>query len=484
MPIDEEIINPPSLEEQSSFQKSKFKEIWISLFSLTILTIGLLTTILLTQQKQEIRQFAAVKKTTDKNKPINSEKTLAGTDKGGKPEPAISEKSFSIGANIRHIVHYGVCESYPSIGDCWRATQDPTPRTLKSDIEEDLKELQRMGAKVIRVFAASNAVTHEENAKRLDEFLTKAEKYGIFVIPSLIDFNASGYKNFPKGTEQYYTYRNNWPNFCCLVLNKEFIKEGYKKDYLEYVKTVVSYNKRHKNIYAWEPGNELQFNEGELSDEFINFMNEVSSTIKRLDPAHPVSTGFSSVTLEWKNGKATTPQDIYPRLKNFDIITVHQYSGERRGALDVDWAIKNKKKAIVGEFGFSGSKDRSASIAAELKYWKEKRVSAILQWGFMSKNINQVVTYTDGSKDARVNDYSSSTGMDSLPRDVLGFGHDFDYDSLFSTYKSFSNTEVCIQVITYAQDPLTGACRAFSTPCDVPQTWKKVASCKNFPLPQ
>lgn len=31
--------------------------------------------------------------------------------------------------------------------------------------------------------------------------------------------------------------------------------------------------------------------------------------------------------------------------------------------------------------------------------------------------------------------------------------------------------EVCIQVITFAENPETGECIAFPTPCDVPQGW-------------
>jgi hypothetical protein len=37
--------------------------------------------------------------------------------------------------------------------------------------------------------------------------------------------------------------------------------------------------------------------------------------------------------------------------------------------------------------------------------------------------------------------------------------------------------EVCIQVITPARNPLTGECRVFPTPCDVPDGWVRVASC-------
>ncbi len=40
---------------------------------------------------------------------------------------------------------------------------------------------------------------------------------------------------------------------------------------------------------------------------------------------------------------------------------------------------------------------------------------------------------------------------------------------------------ICIQVITPARNQLTGDCRDFPTPCDVPDGWEPVGSC---PLPE
>ncbi|MGB9598591.1 MAG: hypothetical protein ACPLZH_01975, partial [Minisyncoccales bacterium] len=54
---------------------------------------------------------------------------------------------------------------------------------------------------------------------------------------------------------------------------------------------------------------------------------------------------------------------------------------------------------------------------------------------------------------------------------------------------SFPPPTACIQVITPAQDPLTGECKNFPTPCDVPPGWKKVERCfleiapTNQPIP-
>jgi|GEM_PF-2409753 len=36
---------------------------------------------------------------------------------------------------------------------------------------------------------------------------------------------------------------------------------------------------------------------------------------------------------------------------------------------------------------------------------------------------------------------------------------------------------ICIQVITPAKNPITGECKEFPTPCDVPPGWQKVKSC-------
>jgi len=54
-------------------------------------------------------------------------------------------------------------------------------------------------------------------------------------------------------------------------------------------------------------------------------------------------------------------------------------------------------------------------------------------------------------------------------------------NSLYGCGKS--STLYCAQVITPAQNPLTGECREFSTPCEVPANWNKVASCNTTSNP-
>lgn len=40
--------------------------------------------------------------------------------------------------------------------------------------------------------------------------------------------------------------------------------------------------------------------------------------------------------------------------------------------------------------------------------------------------------------------------------------------------------KICIQVITPAQNPITGECKNFPTPCDVPEGWEKTDSCSSI----
>lgn len=51
-------------------------------------------------------------------------------------------------------------------------------------------------------------------------------------------------------------------------------------------------------------------------------------------------------------------------------------------------------------------------------------------------------------------------------------------------YQISPESSICIQVITPAQNPLTGECKEFPTPCDVPEGWKKVEKCPTSVVPE
>lgn len=295
--------------------------------------------------------------------------------------------NMAIGFNVRGIINYG--------------KNDILPYTYASEVDLNLSEIKRMGGTIIRVFVANKNITDGEAAKRLDEFLTKASSYNISVIPCLIDFYKSGY--YPQGMDNYYIGSN--------LLNYDFFNNGYKDRYETFVKTVVNYNKSHQNIYAWEVGNELKYDS--QPDIFVNFMKDITGVIKNLDPNHNIATGMLNAA-----HTALTPDELYPQLPNVDIITIHPYNGDRAGDEDVAYAIAHGKTVIAEELGFSGTNNRILNYTDELTHWKNLGVNAVMQWGFIAKQVNR--DNGDGDK---------ILGMDTLWHT--------DYDLLFNLFKSY-----------------------------------------------
>lgn len=290
--------------------------------------------------------------------------------------------NFNVGVNIVGITHSG-----------------------SDEINANLAEIARMGGKIVRVFAAKDQISNDEASQRLDSFLNRAQAYNISVIVSFIDFYGSGYR--PQGTESFYT-----GNFNGIpLLNHDFFASGYKNSYMQFVQTIVSRNKSHSNIYAWEIGNELK--DETDPGTFINFMRDVSSTVKRLDPNHSIASGMLNA-----GHTNLSPDALYGALPDINIVTIHMYNGDRSGTADADWAVANGRTVIDEEAGFSGNGDRSQQMRDEINYWRNHGVSALLQWGFIAKNLGD-----NGFGDR-------DFGMDTLWHT--------DYDNLFVLYQSYN----------------------------------------------
>ncbi|MBI4037399.1 hypothetical protein HY385_03170 [Candidatus Daviesbacteria bacterium] len=303
--------------------------------------------------------------------------------------------TFSVGFNTTGITHYGY--------------NDLLPYAQSSNTDDILKEINRMGGKIIRLFVPNDRIGNEEAAKRLDLFLTKAASYNISVIATLVNFYGdNGFR--PQGTAKYYT--DNWQGIPLLA--DSFFNGGYKNEFLPFIQTVVSANKNHSNIYAWEVGNELKDNGS--STNFVNFMSDVTNYIKSIDPNHAIATGMLNA-----GHAALAPADLYPRLPNVDIVTIHPYNGSHDGLADVQWAMANSKKVIVEEAGFSGNGDRSNLMRAELDFWKSQGVTAVLHWGFLAKGLPD-----NGNGDG-------TYGMDTIWHT--------DYDALANLYASYNGTD-------------------------------------------
>lgn len=300
---------------------------------------------------------------------------------------------IAIGMSVKGIAHYGYGDLFPS--------------APASDADEDLKEIKRMGGSIIRIFIGNNRISDTETANRLNNFLNKAASYNISVIVNLIDFYESG--SAPQGVAY------NRTDFTPHLLGDDFFTSAYKGRYKSYVQTVVNANKGHNNIYAWEPGNEIK-DEGNTA-AFINFMKDMSSYIKSLDPNHPVATGMVG---SWHTG--LTPDQLYSQLPNVDIITIHAFYDDpsySKGTADAAWAKAHGKRFIVEEGLTAGTGDRTAVFTSQLNYWISQGAQAYLNWGFIAKNLGD-----NGDGD-------QALGIDTV-------WHSADYDKLVTLFQQLS----------------------------------------------
>lgn len=274
-----------------------------------------------------------------------------------------------------------------------------------TDTEADLKALKAINGSLIRVYVPYDKISNAEASKRLSDFLTQAAANNIKVIPVLIDDYASSHN--PLGADQYYTASSSGVS----SLNHDFFKSGYKNEYLSLVKQVVADNKDNPSIYAWEIGSDLK--DPTSTQTFLNFMQDVSSTIKGLDPLHDIIGGISSTA-----DIGLTPLQFYTTLPDIDIVSIHSTNMDHQGQPDAIWARQNFHPSLVEVESLSATRgdDRSIQLAQEISYWKNLGVSGLLMPNFVAKGLKD---NGDGSK---------TDGMDAIFHG--------DYDNLAEILKS------------------------------------------------
>jgi hypothetical protein len=285
-----------------------------------------------------------------------------------------------IGVNIRGLVHYGHdSEYFADAPDGHRAIQ--------------LKKASEMNARLVRIFLAHKDATPEQIESRLRETLAliKSDESfkDIYLLPALTNL----YCDVPfyvQGDEEFYTLQAGGHT----ILNPTFFKDGYTKNYLPFIRHIVTTFKNEARIFAWEIGNELKA-EGEPR-LLVDFMINVATAIKSWDPNHMVTTGMISTRQAWMEGRQDLREALYgsPLI---DFITIHPYNGNEcpgpddRVEDDSDLANLYNKPFIIEEAGFSleyYTANRPPKTRADLAYWFGRGASCYMPWGFVATDID------------------------------------------------------------------------------------------------
>ena len=226
-------------------------------------------------------------------------------------------------------------------------------KTSISFYEQWFEKLSRSGIKVVRIGLVPWALTLEWtklynynlfDAARIDEIVKLAEKYDIYIVFVFIWHNelADKWGDNPYNVKRGGILRNPEEFWSNPVAIKIF------KDKVRYIIGRWGYS---THILAWELINEadLTTNFFNARDSFVNWVKEVSSYIKSIDPYKRIVT----VNLADYNSE--------PRIwgiDTIDIVTVHRYGPE--GFKDIAGSIpriveelwsRYRKPVIVTEFG-------------------------------------------------------------------------------------------------------------------------------------
>lgn len=294
-----------------------------------------------------------------------------------------------VGANSAGLPHYGAA---------------PLMYARVDQIAAELDELHRMGARVVRVFAAADDAAPDAVAARLGRVLDLAAARGIWVIAALTDFYAST-PYHPRGDRSFYARD---PRFSIDLLSPDFFRAGYRVNYLPWARAVVSRFASHPALFAWELGNEIKCDDDHRA--FIAFARDVSDAIRALDRRHMITTGM--ITSRWATDAEA--RELYG-LPNVDFVTFHNYNGTGEFA-DSEYAVARDtdRPLIVEEAGFDAG-DRPTRVDADLRSHVDARgARGYMQWGFTA------ITPDNGNGDRQF-------GMDRL-------FHASDYDGLFRVY--------------------------------------------------
>ncbi len=297
----------------------------------------------------------------------------------------LHDKPFRfVGANIRGLIHYGQDGDLRHEG---KQRNDIMKSSHVGHREDQLNGADQLGARVIRTFIADRFATPAVIKRRLTDTLVLVEKHDMYLICVLTDVHEDT-GLFPPGDEKFYTQGSSPEK-----LNLQWYREGYKENYKDYAKEIVSHFKANPRILAWEIGNELKAWEGSNEhpafrvDDFIRFTSDMSTLIREWDPNHLIGSGIINTG---NLGATPAQREQIARLPNLDYLTAHVYYNSggddevRRAPQEADLAKKVGKPFIVEEFGVE-----HGDLVEQTRHWLEQwllhyKADGVLQWGFMA----------------------------------------------------------------------------------------------------
>ncbi len=281
-----------------------------------------------------------------------------------------------VGANLREFLFY--------------PRPDVLPHARAEHQAQQLAAMAEMGMRVARLHACHCQVPGADARGLLGQALDQIHAQGLLALVVLNDALGSFWVH---GDDRFHKHV-----LGHLDKHAYFHNEGYRENYLPFVRDVVSTYADHPAIFAWELGNEYAIHPQPATPEdgeaFLRFVRVMSDVIRANDPNHLITIGLVNTGHVAPNDRPGLNRLEYGKrlysLPNVDFLTVHFYEGngeEQNSLLDLEIARQVNKPLVVEEWGAVGG-DRAGLTAAKLQAWLGQGAAGLLQWGLSATQFN------------------------------------------------------------------------------------------------
>jgi hypothetical protein len=267
-------------------------------------------------------------------------------------------------------------------------------------IDRELGWAEGLGFNSLRVFL--HHMLWEQNdadfLRRMDQFLTVAERHKIGVVFVLFDgvwdpFPQAGKQRSPKQG----LHNSGWVQSPGAKLLQDASEHGRLK---AYVAGVVGYFKSDRRIHAWdlfnEPDNSNRSSYGqvELSNKAelaLALLEKTFAWAREVEPAQPLTAGV------WV-GDWSAPEKLSPinrfMLAQSDVISFHSYRPLAELKKDVESLKRYHRPILCTEYM---ARPAGSTFDPVLAYLKEEHIGAY-NWGFVAGKTNTIFPWDSWGK--------------------------------------------------------------------------------------
>ncbi len=305
------------------------------------------------------------------------------------------EKARSWYAEIPWLVG---CNFIPSTAinqlEMWQSnTWDP------ATIDKELAMAARLGFNLIRVYLHDLAYQQDPDGflKRIDTFLSIAEKHGIRVMLVIFDDCWLAYPESGKQPEPLPGVHNSgWLESPGMPALKKYPNDKLVRRRLEtYVKAVLQRFKSDERVLIWDLYNEpggiwykrgeggKKFENGAIGELCLPLLNDVYIWAREVSPEQPITSCFYG-----------RKESVKAATKWADIITFHNYSDAQALAKMINDLKKYNRPIICSEYMARHTK---STFLGCLPVMKKEKVGAV-NWGLVAGKSNTIYPWASWEK--------------------------------------------------------------------------------------